>query len=125
MKGFISFLIAAVLYIVIGLIAWNVVCSFTDIPSKTIIELANYRLMTYSGITFVILILPSIFEGKDPFDEAGFYLFMIPFVINFIVAYAINYWEGMWESVSLIFTIIYNLINVLYIAIGIRPLLGK
>lgn len=65
MKGFLSFVIAVIAYLILGLIAWNIVCSIVDIQTKTLLELADYRVMTYSCIT---LILSFILLGGDCID---------------------------------------------------------
>ena len=119
MKGFLSFIIAVVLYLVLGLIAWNIVCSIIDFPSKTIEELADYRLFTYSGITLALTFLIPIFDGGS-IDLDDSYIPIIILGINLGVAILINHWENVWQSVSVIFTIIYNLFNILWITLFIR-----
>lgn len=113
MKGFLSFVIALLLYLVLGLIAWNIVCSIIDIPSKTIEQLADYRLFTYSGVTLAVTFLIPIFDGSS-FSEDSFFPIFIILGINLGVVIAINHWENIWPSVSVIFTIIYNLVNVFF-----------
>ena len=76
MKGFLSFIIAVILYIVLGLIAWNIVCSKIDIPSKTLEELADYRLYTYSGITLVLTFLIPIINGSSISNESETSIFI-------------------------------------------------
>ena len=72
MKGFLSFVIAVILYLVLGLIAWNIVCSIIDIPSKTIEQLADYRLFTYSGVTLAVTFLIPIFDGSSISEDSYF-----------------------------------------------------
>lgn len=123
MKWFLSFIIAVVAYLVLGLIAWNIVCSCIDVPSKTLIQLADYRIWTYSGFTSAILyIVPFVASGHDPLDDSGYLVFLIPLVINVIVALVVNHWEGVWPGVSLILSIVYNIINVGYITLMVRSL---
>lgn len=121
MKGFLSFIIAVILYIVLGLIAWNIVCSIIDIPSKTLEELADYRLYTYSGITLVLTFLIPIINGSSISDESETSIF-ITLGINLGIAILINHWENVWQSVSVIFTIIYNLFNILWLTFLIRAM---
>lgn len=121
MKGFLSFVIAVILYLVLGLIAWNIVCSIIDIPSKTIEQLADYRLFTYSGITLALTFLIPIFEGSSISDDSYIPIFII-LGINLGIAILMNHWENIWPSVSVIFTIIYNLVNILWITLLIRAL---
>ena len=88
MKKFLSLVIAAAVYVILGLISWNIVCSIIDLPSKTLIELADYRLWTYSGITFALIyLLQYILEGRDPFDNIGngYFLFLIPLILNVVI----------------------------------------
>ena len=117
MKAFVSFVIAAILYIVVGLIAWNIVCSIIDYPSMTLIELADYRIYTYSAIPMIICFIAFLFIGGDEgaLEFVGFLL-----ALNAGVAIATNHWEGMWPSVGVIFTIIYNLVNVIFISVVVR-----
>lgn len=121
MKGFLSFVIAVLLYLVLGLIAWNIVCSIIDIPSKTIEQLADYRLFTYSGVTLAVTFLIPIFDGSSISEDSYFPIFII-LGINLGVAIAINHWENVWPSVSVIFTIIYNLFNIIWMTLLIRAL---
>ena len=128
MKKFLSLVIAAAVYVILGLISWNIVCSIIDLPSKTLIELADYRLWTYSGITFALIyLLQYILEGKDPFDNIGkgYFLFLIPLILNVVIGLFVNHWEGAWQSVNIIFTIIYNVINIAYITIYVYFILDK
>lgn len=128
MKKFLSLVIATAVYVILGLISWNIVCSIIDLPSKTLIELADYRLWTYSGITFVLIyLLQYILEGKDPFDNIGngYFLFLIPLILNVVIGLFVNHWEGAWQSVNIIFTIIYNVINIAYITIYVYFILDK
>lgn len=128
MKKFLSLVIATAVYVILGLISWNIVCSIIDLPSKTLIELADYRLWTYSGITFVLIyLLQYILEGKDPFDNIGkgYFLFLIPLILNVVIGLFVNHWEGAWQSVNIIFTIIYNVVNVAYITIYVYFILDK
>ncbi|MBQ5388312.1 MAG: hypothetical protein IIU55_04465 [Paludibacteraceae bacterium] len=128
MKKFLSLVIAAAVYVILGLISWNIVCSIIDLPSKTLIELADYRLWTYSGITFALIyLLQYILEGRDPFDNIGngYFLFLIPLILNVVIGLFVNHWEGAWQSVNIIFTIIYNVINIAYITIYVYFILDK
>ncbi len=128
MKKFLSLVIATAVYVILGLISWNIVCSIIDLPSKTLIELADYRLWTYSGITFVLIyLLQYILEGKDPFDNIGngYFLFLIPLILNVVIGLFVNHWEGAWQSVNIIFTIIYNVVNIAYITIYVYFILDK
>lgn len=117
MKAFVSFIIAAILYIVVGLIAWNIVCSIIDYPSMTLIELADYRIYTYSAIPMVIMFISFLCIGGD---DSALYFIEFLLALNAGIAIAANHWEGMWPSVSVIFTIIYNLVNVFIITCVIR-----
>lgn len=121
MKGFLSFIIAIVIYIVLGLIAWNIVCSIIDIPSKTLEELADYRLFTYSGITLALTFIIPVFDGSSISDDSYLPIFII-LGINLGIAILINHWKNVWPSVSVIFTIIYNLVNILWLTLLIRAL---
>ena len=128
MKKFLSLVIAVAVYVILGLISWNIVCSIIDLPSKTLIELADYRLWTYSGITFALIyLLQYILEGRDPFDNIGngYFLFLIPLILNVVIGLFVNHWEGAWQSVNIIFTIIYNVINIAYITIYVYFILDK
>ena len=128
MKKFLSLVIATAVYVILGLISWNIVCSIIDLPSKTLIELADYRLWTYSGITFVLIyLLQYILERKDPFDNIGngYFLFLIPLILNVVIGLFVNHWEGAWQSVNIIFTIIYNVVNIAYITIYVYFILDK
>ena len=46
-------IVAAIVYFIAGLIAWNIVCSWIDIQSCTIIELSDYRIFTYTGVAIL------------------------------------------------------------------------
>lgn len=114
MKTFFCFIFSIVAYLVLGLITWNIVCSNMDVLSKTIEELAANRLYTYTGVTIGIIGLILIFRNLSKTDEMLFACAIV-LTINFAIALAVNYWEGIWDSVSIIFTIIYNLVNILCI----------
>jgi hypothetical protein len=118
MKWFISFIIAIVAYLILGLIAWNIVCSIIDISSKTLVELADYRIYTYSGVAIVLSFLCCINVDNPE------WLFGI-LVINTGLAIGVSHWESIWASVALILAIVYNLVNVLIMTISIRVLFGE
>ena len=81
MKTFLSIVFAIVAYIVLGLIAWNIVCSNMDVLSKTIEELADNRLYTYTGVTCGIIGLILIFRNLSKTDEM-FFAYAIVLIIN-------------------------------------------
>lgn len=111
MKTFFCFIFSIVAYLVLGLIAWNIVCSNMDVLSKTIEELADNRLYTYTGVTCGIIGLILIFRNLSKTDEM-FFAYAIVLIINFAIALAVNHWESIWDSVSIIFKILYNLVNI-------------
>lgn len=122
MKGFVCFIVAAVGYLILGLIAWNIVCSNLDISSKTLIELADYKLYTYSALTIVVscciwaLTDSNKFVSRKDYDA---YLWMIFIVagVDLGIAVAVNHWETVWDAVATIFTLLYNVINIGLIAL--------
>lgn len=122
MKGFICFIVATIGYLVLGLIAWNIVCSNMEIGSKTLIELADYKLYTYSALTVVVscciwaLTDSNKFVSKNDYDA---YLWMIFIVagVDLGIAIAVNHWETVWDTVATIFTFLYNVINIGLIAL--------
>lgn len=111
MKTFLSIVFAIVAYIILGLIAWNIVCSNMDVLSKTIEELADKRLYTYTGVTCGIIGLILIFRDLRKADKMLF-AYAIVLIINFTIALAVNHWESIWDSVSIIFTLLYNIVNI-------------
>ena len=117
MKGFISLIIAIILYVVLGLVAWNIVWSIIDYPSMTRVELADYRIYTYSGIPMVIMLISYLCIGGD---ESALWFVEFLLALNAGIAIATNHWEGMWPSVGVIFTVLYNIVNVVFIAFIIR-----
>ena len=74
---FIGALIGAIIsYLIIGIIAWNLVCSFLiDIPSTSIIELANYRICTYSVVTFALICLFSPKSATDLIEGSLWWIY--------------------------------------------------
>ena len=122
MKGFLCFIVAAVGYLILGLIAWNFFCSNLEIGSKTLIELADYKLYTYSALTVVVscciwaLTDSNKFVSKKDYDA---YLWMIFIVagVDLGIAIAVNHWETVWHTVATIFTLLYNVINIGLIAL--------
>lgn len=125
MKAFFSILISIAIYLGIGLIAWNIVFSFLDLDSVTVVALSNYRLCTYSAVTLLFFyILPFLIETGNGDDIEGYYIGVSMIIgINLLVMIAINSWEDAWESVSAIVSIVYNLINIGYMAITIYSIL--
>lgn len=111
MKWIISFFVSIFVYLGLGLVAWNVVSSFQDIDSMTLVEIANCRLFTYSALTYIyVKLIPFILGDKtnDSFD-----IFIIAVIgINLIIAVIFNCWDGAWGSVITIMNVVYNLINV-------------
>lgn len=98
---------AIIIYIVLGLIAWNIVCSFLDIESTPIISLSDYRLYTYSAIAGIFTYFVSTADN----DEFTTLLFVIA-IGNLGIAILTNHWESAWDNVISILTFIYNIINV-------------
>lgn len=121
MKAILSFIISIAIYLGIGLIAWNIVYSLIDLNSVTVVALSNYRLCTYSAVTLLCFyILPFLIGTNTNDDVEGYYIGVTMIIgINLLVMIAINSWEDAWESVSTIVSIVYNLINIGYMAITI------
>lgn len=109
-KSIVCLIIAAAIYFIVGLIAWNIVCSWVDISSCTLVEISNYRIYTYSGIALISAVIAEIRagikKGRD-MDEACTILFITGFL-----AFMANYWENIWDSVAVILTILYNIVNI-------------
>jgi hypothetical protein len=124
MKWFISLIISIAIYLGLGLIVWNIVFSCLDVNSMTLVALSNYRLATYSILTFVVAKLIPIIMG-DSTDE-GFDIFIALVVfINLIIAMIFNSWEGAWTSVNTIINVIYNIVNIGLMTCMIRAILGR
>ena len=109
-KSIVCLIIAAAIYFIVGLIAWNIVCSWVDISSCTLVEISNYRIYTYSGIALISAVIAEIRagikKGRD-MDGACTILF-----ITWFLAFMANYWENRWDSVAVILTILYNIVNI-------------
>lgn len=125
MKAILSLIISAAIYLGIGLIAWNIVYSLIDLSSVTLVALSNYRLCTYSAVTLLFFyILPFLIGTNTSDDVEGYYIGVTMIIgINLLVMIAINSWEDAWESVSTIVSIVYNIINIGYMAITIYSIL--
>lgn len=63
LKYIVCLIIAAIIYFIVGLIAWNIVCSWVDMSSCTLVEISNYRIYTYSGIACISAIIAEIRVG--------------------------------------------------------------
>lgn len=114
---FIGALIGAIIsYLIIGIIAWNLVCSFLiDIPTTSIIELANYRICTYSVVTLVFMFL---FIPKSATNLIeGILLYSGFIAVNAAIAIGVNYWDTAWDSVVVILAWVYNIVNIMVIAL--------
>lgn len=114
---FIGSLIGAIItYLIIGIIAWNLVCSFMiDIPSTTLIGLVNYRICTYSIVTLVLMFLFIPKCGNDLIEGLLFYGGVI--AVNAAIAIGVNYWDTAWDNVIVILAWVYNIVNVMVIAL--------
>ena len=109
-KSIVCLIIAAAIYFIVGLIAWNIVCSCVDISSCTLVEISNYRIYTYSGIALISAVIAEIRAGiKKGRDMDG--ACTILFITGFL-AFMANYWENIWDSVAVILTILYNIVNI-------------
>lgn len=106
MKFIFSLIIAVVVYLGLGLVAWNIVYSFLDIDHMTLVSLADARIYTYSGFTLLGYLILSFLYGDSP--EYLFYII----IINGAIAILFNQWGNAWDSVILIVSIIYNLVNI-------------
>ena len=117
MKAFLLLVLSAVIYFVVGLIAWNIVFSFLEVGKMTIVELSDKRLLTYSAVSGIIsyLIYLSIdsqtFSSEKDYDSFQWVIIVVA-IVNYLIAIAVNHWEGIWNTVAIIFTIVYNVINV-------------
>lgn len=122
MKGFVCFIACAAIYLIMGIIAWNIVCSIIDIGPRTLIELSDYRLYIYTAIAgLVSLVIIHVFSKSTSGEQEGMTTFvLIALGINVGIALLVNHWEGAWEVVSLIFTILYNLVNIIVMTIMMR-----
>lgn len=54
LKYIVCLIIAAIIYFIVGLIAWNIVCSWVDISSCTLVEISNYRMISAIGVRNVV-----------------------------------------------------------------------
>ena len=109
-KSIVCLIIAAAIYFIVGLIAWNIVCSWVDISSCTLVEISNSRIYTYSGIALISAVIAEIRAGiKKGRDMDG--ACTILFITGFL-AFMANYWENIWDSVAVILTILYNIVNI-------------
>ena len=109
-KSIVCLIIAAAIYFIVGLIAWNIVCSWVDISSCTLVEISNYRIYTYSGIALISAVIAEIRAGiKKGRDMDG--ACTILFITGFL-AFMANYWENIWDSVAVILTLLYNIVNI-------------
>lgn len=109
-KSIVCLIIAAAIYFIVGLIAWNIVCSWVDISSCTLVEISNYRIYTYSGIALISAVIAEIRAGiKKGRDMDG--ACTILFITGFL-AFMANYWENIWDSVAVILSILYNIVNI-------------
>lgn len=111
--------VAAIVYFIAGLIAWNIVCSWIDIQSCTIIELSDYRIFTYTGVAILSSLTAIIKENLNK-DS----IITVLLVTGFI-AYLTNHWENVWDSVALIITILYNIINIYIIGASFYEIIDK
>ena len=109
LKYIVCLIIAAIIYFIVGLIAWNIVCSWVDISSCTLVEISNYRIYTYSGIAYISAAIADIKSGRD---IDGSYILLI----TAFLAAMTNQWESIWDNVAIILTILYNIINVIVMA---------
>ena len=109
-KSIVCLIIATIIYFIVGLIAWNIVCSWVDMSSCTLVEISNYRIYTYSGIALISAVIAEIRAGiKKGRDMDG--ACTILFITGFL-AFMANYWENIWDSVAVILTILYNIVNI-------------
>ncbi len=117
MKGFVSFIAAAAIYFIAGIICWNIVCSVMDIGKLTLVQLADYRLLTYSALTVAVSLAVWAMTDSSKFASLKDYnayswMVVIVAVVNYFIGVAVNHWESVWDVVATIFTIIYNVINI-------------
>lgn len=117
MKGFVSFIAAAAIYLIGGVICWNIVCSFMDIGKLTLVQLADYRLLTYSVFTLGVSLAVWAMTDSAKFTslkdyDAYSWMAVIVVVVNYLIGVVVNHWESVWDVVATIFTIIYNVVNI-------------
>ena len=94
MKVLFSLIIAIVVYLICGLIAWNIVYSIIDNSNCTIAELANYKIYAYSGITVLFITIVELCRSYDRDDISHIFIL----IINTLIATSANEWENIWES---------------------------
>lgn len=111
---FISLVVSILIYILGGMIVWNLVCSFAiDVPNLPITTLENYRLFTYSGLTGVVMLITQIIEDDCTKNrEEAMTFFYVALGINLAIAVGVNYWNTVWDAVLFILCLIYNLGNI-------------
>lgn len=111
---FISLVVSILIYILGGMIVWNLVCSFAiDVPNLPITTLEIYRLFTYSGLTGVVMLITQIIEDDCTKNrEEAMTYFYVALGINLAIAIGVNYWNTVWDAVLFILGLIYNLGNI-------------
>lgn len=119
---FIGALIGAIIiYLIIGMIAWNLVCSFMiNLSSTPIIEIENYRICTYSVVAFTSILLTILIATKDiDIDNIlGIFWYVGGIIaVNAAIAIGVNYWDTAWETVVIILAWVYNIVNIILMTI--------
>lgn len=126
MKTVLSFIVAAVSYVALGVITWNIVCKNIEWQNYTIYDLALLRLTTYSVVTAIIICLGMLFEGSAGKDK-WYCLLALLFTVfgNWAIGTLSEEVESFWSKISHLIAIFYNIVNVGLIYIVIRLNLSK
>ena len=120
----VALVIAALIYFLGGLVAWNVIYSIFVDSSSDIVTLQRYEISTYTGLTVIIgLIVGDFVDDEMYFDLSGIILFT--YVFYLIVLFLLDIGTGAWFSVNLILTIGLNVVNLIVLSIMIYRLLDR
>ena len=79
---------------------------------------AKILMITLCVLSFVVIYMFSKSTSGERDNMTTFVL--IALGINVGIALLVNHWEGAWEVVSLIFAILYNLVNIIVMTIMMR-----
>ena len=82
-----------------------------DIGKLTLVQLADYRLLTYSVLTLGVSLAvwamtdSAKFASQKDYDAYS-WMAVIVVLVNYLIGVAVNHWESVWDVVATIFTII-------------------
>lgn len=117
LKFFLVLIIANIIYWVLGVIVWNIVCMVSE--NNDLFGVTIEKIASYSGVVGLVYFLSCVESENLSLVIFSLCAFVVaPYAVTFLITR-----EGTWDIVRLIVTIIFHIYNIFLLSGPIYGLL--